>query len=99
MQVGRVLFLDNPAWRDNDSNRMGAVMFLPTLFVAHCMLVAVFMLLAYVFTVHYLLGKPRAQRGFEMIERANAGKSGRVRLQELITTYKSDDHALLKADV
>lgn len=99
MQAGRVLFLGNPAWKDDDANRMGATMFLPTLFVTHAMLVAVVMLLAFVVVVHCFAGKPRAQRGFEIIERANTGKSGRLRLQELVSTYKHDDQVPLKASV
>eukprot|EP00892_Ulva_mutabilis_P005000 jgi/Ulvmu1/2872/UM146_0014.1 len=98
-QTGRVLFLGNPAWRDDPENSMGATMFLPTLYVTHCVVIAVVMLIGYVCIAHWFARKPAAQRGFEMIERANAGKSGRVRLQELICAHKSDDMIPLKANV
>lgn len=92
-----MLFLQNPAWRDDPQNSMGATMFLPTVFVTHAVVIAVVMLIAYVCIAHWFARKPVAQRGFEMIERANTGKSGRVRLQELISAHKSDDTIPLKA--
>ena len=99
VQTGRVLFLHNPAWRDEPSNSMGATMFLPTLYVAHAVIIAVAMLTAYVCIAHWFAWKPAAQRSFEMIERANTGKSGRIRLKELVGSHKSDDLMPLKSSL
>lgn len=98
LQVGRILFLHNPAWNDDDENRMAATMFLPILFVTHGMVVAVGILLSYTCTMYWSV-KPAGKRGFELIERAHSSTTGRVRLQQLVTSYKSGEQGSSKSSV
>jgi Family of unknown function (DUF716) len=79
-QVGRVLFLGTAAW---DGGYMGSAMFLPVIFTLHAVTVAAGLLLLYCVIAYSLSQQSAAQRGFELVERANDGHMSMVTVRDI----------------
>jgi Family of unknown function (DUF716) len=91
-QAGRILFLDNPAWAYSNDD-MGAVMFLPVVFVTHLMVASLALLGIYLVIAYKMSTRESGQRRLEAIERANDVPPAKVALLDL--SSKADRAALM----